>query len=98
METEYKYIYFEKIEKIKDLPKTSVWECKNNRSNEIIGIVKWNSQWRQYCFFPDSYTIFNSTCLQDIIHFINQLSEDRQISKNRKNNHGKSNRKTKERT
>ena len=66
----YEFIYFTKVE---DKPKTSVWECKSNRSNDCLGVVKWYSPWRQYCFSPAVLTIFNVGCLEDINHFMSEL-------------------------
>ena len=70
MKVAYKYIYFVKIE---DKPKTSVWECRSRSSQALLGIVKWYSPWRQYCFLPESDTVFNVGCHKDINDFIGQL-------------------------
>ena len=70
MKTEYKYIHFLKVAQS---PKTSVWVCLTNRTNDRIGRVKWYPGWRQYSFFPQNLTVFNKSCLGDIIHFIEQL-------------------------
>lgn len=70
MQKEYKYIYFAKVE---DKPKTSVWSCHNQRSNDCLGEVRWYGPWRQYCFFPAPGCVFNVTCLANINHFIGQL-------------------------
>ena len=69
--TEYKYIHFIKIE---DKPKTSVWSCRNNKSNEELGIIKWYASWRQYCYFPANNTLYSMGCMMDIIDFINELN------------------------
>lgn len=70
MITDYKYIYFVKIE---DKPKTSVWWCRSKKNGGILGEVKWYGPWRQYCFFPEPDTVFNVTCHDDINNFIRQL-------------------------
>ena len=72
MITDYKYIYFIKV---KDKPKTSVWHCKNKSNNDLLGVIEWYGPWRQYCFNPHPYTVFNFTCLDHINNFINQLRE-----------------------
>ena len=66
----YEFIYFVLIEQ---KPKTGVYECRNNSSNIVLGIVKWYGPWRQYCFFPSGDTIFNVSCLDDIKDFIHKL-------------------------
>jgi len=71
MKTEYKYIYFIKVE---DKPKTSVWHCRNQKSHGLLGIVQWFGPWRQYCCFPEPETVFSVGCNRDINHFIDQLS------------------------
>jgi len=68
--TQFEFIHFDKIE---DKPKTSVWNCVNNKSGTSLGIIKWYAQWRQYCFFPSEQTIFSLGCLKDITTFIEQL-------------------------
>lgn len=70
MITEYKYIYFMLIDQ---KPKTSVWACCSHSDKIRLGIVKWHGPWRQYCFWPESGTIFNSSCLADIQDFMGQL-------------------------
>ncbi|MBU6232415.1 hypothetical protein KGP36_07315, partial [Patescibacteria group bacterium] len=41
-----------------------------NKSGEYLGLIKWNSHWRQYCFFVewDHYfeLILAKSCLDDI--------------------------------
>ena len=75
MKTEYKFIYFIKVE---DKPKTSIWHCRNDRSDDLLGEIKWYGPWRQYCFYPVPETIFNVGCLEDINHFIGQLKAERE--------------------
>jgi hypothetical protein len=38
-----------------------------------IGVIKWYSNWRQYCFFPNGETIWNKDCLDDINEVIIDL-------------------------
>jgi len=75
----YEYISFDE----KDVPgrKTKVWECSNNKSNVVLGIVKWHPQWRQYCYFPTAQAVYSAGCLKDIADFIQKAMADRQINK-----------------
>lgn len=57
--------------------KTKVYGVVNIKSGFRIGIIKWYSAWRQYCFYPDEETIFNTECMQYIIDFIKELMEKR---------------------
>lgn len=75
MQTKYKYLVFEKS--AHQLPKTSVWECKNAKRGTVLGIVKWYSPWRQYCYFPTVQAVYSAGCLNDISHFIGQLKENK---------------------
>lgn len=67
----YKYISFFLIEQ---KPKTNVYECRNNKSGVALGIVKWNPQWRQYCYFPSCQAVYSKGCLEDINSFIGSIS------------------------
>ena len=75
MKTKYKFIQFVWVE---DKPKTSVWSCRNNRSNRELGEIRWYPMWRQYCYFPTVQAIYSVGCLEDINHFIGQLKENSQ--------------------
>ena len=76
----YKYIYFIEVEQ---KPKTKVYECRNNTTDEVLGIVKWNCGWRQYCFFTIDFknrllcyeVVFSASCLNDIADFLNKINK-----------------------
>jgi len=76
VETQYKFIHFLKKE---EKPKTSVWYCCNNKSDNILGEVKWYSRWRQYCYFSTVPAIYSIGCLEDINNFIQQLNKERHV-------------------
>ena len=78
MKTEYKYIYFEVVE---EKPKTKVWGCYNKRTKNILAFVKWYPVWRQYCFFSEQQTVFNTSCLKDVAEFLDQLNEAQKTKK-----------------
>lgn len=80
--TKYKFIHFVNIG---ENAKPPVWSCRNNRSGEELGIVKWYSRWRQCCYFPTVQAVYSQDCLADIEHFLNQnpvksLTPPRRIS------------------
>jgi len=64
-----KYIEFYELA---DNGKTKIWDILSRRSGYILGKIKWYGAWRQYCFFPVGETVFNRTCMQDIIKFITE--------------------------
>jgi len=73
----FEYIYFVLLEK---KPKTSVWVCRNTKSDAVLGRVAWHGPWRQYCFFPqtgDAQLIFSSGCLEDIHCFLKAVEYER---------------------
>jgi len=75
MKERYEYIYFE--EEPNPGKKTKQFWCRNKKSDITLGVIRWHSPWRQYCFLPTGPTIFSRGCLKDIVDFINQLMEER---------------------
>jgi len=74
----YQHINFIEIE---SKAKTSVWSCRNNRSNIELGQVQWYGPWRQYCFYTYGHdVVFNAGCLKDIQNFLNNLMQERRVS------------------
>ena len=61
------YVAFVEIEK---KPKTSIYAVNSKSSGERLGIIKWHSTWRQYCFFPEGGTLWSHGCLGEIMGFI----------------------------
>ena len=55
----YEYIHFVEIEQ---KPRTKVYSCRNNKSKEELGLVKWFPSWRQYCFYPIANIILSKGC------------------------------------
>ena len=76
-----KYMEFDKIG---DTGKTEIFNILSKSSGFILGQIKWYGPWRQYCFFPSPHSVFNNSCMNDIIKFINILMMDRKNAKNRK--------------
>jgi hypothetical protein len=64
--------------------KTKLISVINKSSEEEIATIEWYPAWRQYCFMPERFeftTIWNNTCLEDVVSVINQLMRERQIEK-----------------
>ena len=66
---------------IEKKPKTWVYGVVSMNHGWKLGLVKWYAPWRQYCFFPENETIFNPTCMEQIIQFIKDLMTERRNSK-----------------
>jgi len=55
--------------------KTSIYSINNITHGDVLGIVKWHSAWRQYCFFITSDIILSSGCMVNLQEFLNDLNE-----------------------
>jgi hypothetical protein len=75
MQTEYQYLVF--IEKENRTGKTAIFECRNKKSQTVLGLIKWYGAWRQYCYFPVVQAVYSDGCLDDISNFINQLKGEK---------------------
>jgi hypothetical protein len=78
-ETKYLVFAAEKIEG----RKTKLIHIINKSSINEIGTIEWYGSWRQYCFMPslEFDTVWNNTCLTDIISVIDGLIKERNIEK-----------------
>lgn len=63
--------------------KTKIISVRNKSSNEEIARIEWYGAWRQYCFFPtmEFDTVWNNTCLRDVLDVIDLLMKERLIDK-----------------
>lgn len=69
---ESKYLIYESIMIPKR--KTPIIFVKNKTGDEL-GQIKFYPQWRKFVFFPKENTLFDSSCLEDIIFTINILQK-----------------------
>ena len=65
-----KYLEFNLIEQ---KPKTKVISVDSTLHGNKLGIIKWYGAWRQYAFFPEYGTLFNTERLNDIQSYIKGL-------------------------
>lgn len=77
---ESKWIRFVDLGTIKN-GSTNIYEIVTNDTHSVIGQIKWYAPFRKYSFFPSEMTVFETQCLTDIISFIKDLMEQRQIEK-----------------
>ncbi len=77
LKTRYKYIHFWEVPN--DRRKTKYFQCRNNKTDDLLGAVQWERGWRQYCFCPvySTATVFSKGCLEDVNDFIGQLMDER---------------------
>lgn len=67
------HIRFEYSQVFSHGKKLPVFVVVNRKSGSMLGQLKWYSKWRQYCFFPNAVTVFNSSCLRSINDRISYL-------------------------
>lgn len=59
-----KYLYFEQANN--PGRKTGVWRVRARSTGAELGVIRWYSPWRQYCFYSAPSAIFNTDCLISI--------------------------------
>lgn len=80
----YKYISFKR--QTENFSGKPMFECINNKSGKVLANIFWYSQWKQYCFTQTSENIvFDKTCLNDVIDFINYANSE--FGENRNGKH-----------
>jgi len=72
----FKHIYIDEAA-VSSSGKTSLFVVMNKKGDYPLAEIKWYAPWRQYCFFPLSDTVWNNSCLQDVLGFINRLKRER---------------------
>lgn len=60
--------------------KTKVFLVNSMGENSFLGLIKWYSHWRKYCFFPAEQTIFEWDCLCDIAEFCKEQTKEYKIN------------------
>ncbi len=76
MKTRFEFIEFVLMVAVKASKRPS-YECRNVKSQDVLGWVSYYSQWRQYVFTAEKcWPIFNNSCLRDIAEFMEGLNTD----------------------
>lgn len=73
--TDSKFLTFER--RIVLNRKTPIILVQSKSGGYLLGKIKWYGAWRQYCFYPEPETIFNTGCMDDIQRVILDLMADR---------------------
>lgn len=60
---------------VEEKAKTSVYSINNTTHGDVLGIVKWNPAWRQYCFFTTEEIVLSSGCMADLQEFLNTINK-----------------------
>jgi len=63
--------------------KTKLVKVYNKSSGNELAEIQWYGAWRQYCFMPNLEfdTVWNNTCLTDVLAVIDMLMKERIIKK-----------------
>lgn len=79
---ETKYLYFSD-ESAGYSKKTKTIAVINKSSGNLLAMIAWYGAWRQYCFMPrpELGTVWNHTCLIDVLSVIDMLMKERTIEK-----------------
>lgn len=72
-----KYLEFEKLPKKWPNAKTDKWTIASKSTRAELGIIEWHSPWRRYVFYPYAGTIWDTSCLADVMTFIMLEMENR---------------------
>ena len=64
---------------IHDTGKTKVISVDSKSSGARLAVIKWYGPWRQYVLEPESDTIWNRDCLEDVNAQMKALLAERRI-------------------
>lgn len=54
--------------------KTRLIDVRTVNSDVSLGLIKWYPRWRQYVFAPASNTVFNPSCLHEIMSRVDAMT------------------------
>ena len=55
---------------------TTIWEISNTDDGSILGEVRWNRSWRQYCFYQNPEIVMSASCLIEIADFLQRQTKE----------------------
>lgn len=67
--------YFMVIEQVSVGKKTHTYLIFTKDDRTAIGAIRWHGAWRKYCFFPEGTSVWDSTCLNDVIKFLSKVNK-----------------------
>jgi hypothetical protein len=62
-----------------DTGKTKIYEIVTKDDTKILGYIKWFGAWRCYAFYPEPHTVFETTCMKDIVEALSQLNNEHKL-------------------
>lgn len=73
-----KYLKFVELEKTGLTRRVAV---ESKHTNIQLGIIKWWSHWRRYCFFPEPNTLWSAECMSQIQNQLSSMMKEHKNSK-----------------
>lgn len=55
--------------------KTKIWTI-TDRLFIPLGQVRWFGRWRCYAFFPETGTVFNASCMRELVMFCEATTKE----------------------
>lgn len=81
MVKQYKYISMSELRSQRT--KTKVFTIRTNGDCFLLGEIRWNGSWRQYCLIPtiQATTIWSKGCLNDVSDFLQKINKEQRNKK-----------------
>lgn len=76
----YEGNYFIITEKKLEGRKTPILNIIGSYGDDL-GEIKWYGAWRKFCFYPNSNTIWDNKCLEELLNFITEYNSKWRSSK-----------------
>lgn len=73
------YLVFHKLPS-EEGKKTDKFLVSSKRNGRTLGLIKWFNRWRKYTFEPEPETVWDESCLNDIVIFISNLMKERKLT------------------
>ena len=68
----YKHIVITHFKMRKERESWHYW-ITTRRGNVTLGEIRYYSQWKQFCFFPERGTVWSDDCLRNVRDFMKTL-------------------------
>jgi hypothetical protein len=60
---------------IRSTGKTSIWDVFSG--DVKLAEIRWYAPWRRYCMYTSQHTIFDRSCLAEVIEFLDEQMRER---------------------
>jgi hypothetical protein len=77
MEKTYKYIHMSPAPGGEELNGKPIYGILNNKSGDPLGYLWYDKKWKQYIFEGIPECIFSTSCIEDILDFMNIINAEK---------------------